>query len=119
MTKKRGITSLMSLCLFGRYVSGMSIIISDNSFITWAEALAIGNVIILIKSLYQFTKMSHIAIDRDKQLRLEQALKKNKGAGCVIPKLDPYLPERTKLDKDLPPIVCEGLDWVRCYVSFK
>ncbi|CAK1549144.1 unnamed protein product [Leptosia nina] len=49
--------------------------------------------------------------------RLEEALKEDKGTGCEIPKLDPFAPEVTKFDKDLPKVVCYGVDWVKCYLD--
>lgn len=50
--------------------------------------------------------------------RLEQALKQDKGSGCEIPKLDPFAKEVTQFDKEMPKVVCQGRDWVKCYVSF-
>ncbi|CAK1594881.1 unnamed protein product [Parnassius mnemosyne] len=47
--------------------------------------------------------------------RLEEALKEDKGTGCEIPKLDPFAKEVTQFDKELPKIVCQGQDWVKCY----
>ncbi|XP_068624407.1 uncharacterized protein [Battus philenor] len=49
--------------------------------------------------------------------RLQEALKEDKGTGCEIPKLDPFAKEVTQFDKELPNIVCEGKDWVKCYHS--
>ncbi|CAH2098589.1 unnamed protein product [Euphydryas editha] len=49
--------------------------------------------------------------------RLEQALKQDKGSGCEIPKLDPFAKEVTQFDKEMPKVVCQGRDWVKCYHS--
>ncbi|XP_072933776.1 uncharacterized protein [Epargyreus clarus] len=49
--------------------------------------------------------------------RLQEALKDDKGTGCEIPRLDPFAKEVTQFDKDLPKIVCQGTDWVKCYHS--
>ncbi|XP_047513405.1 uncharacterized protein LOC125055167 isoform X1 [Pieris napi] len=49
--------------------------------------------------------------------RLENSLREDKNSGCEIPKLDPFAPEVTKFDKDLPKIVCYGVDWVKCYLD--
>lgn len=49
---------------------------------------------------------------------LEEALKYDKSVYCEIPKLDPFAKEVMKFDKNLPKVVCDGQDWVRCYVSF-
>ncbi|XP_069363265.1 uncharacterized protein [Maniola hyperantus] len=49
--------------------------------------------------------------------RLEQALKQDKGSGCEIPKLDPFSKEVAQFDKEMPKVVCQGKDWVRCYHS--
>lgn len=51
--------------------------------------------------------------------RIEEALKDEKGSGCVIPQLDPFAPEVTRFDKEMPEVVCSGQDWVKCYVSIK
>ncbi|XP_026483892.2 uncharacterized protein LOC113391951 isoform X1 [Vanessa tameamea] len=49
--------------------------------------------------------------------RLEQALKQDKGTGCQIPRLDPFSKEVTQFDKEMPKVVCQGRDWVKCYHS--
>ncbi|CAH2061744.1 unnamed protein product, partial [Iphiclides podalirius] len=47
--------------------------------------------------------------------KLAEALKEDKGTGCEIPDLDPFAKEVTQFDKDLPKVVCQGKDWVKCY----
>ncbi|XP_038217266.1 uncharacterized protein LOC119836097 isoform X1 [Zerene cesonia] len=49
--------------------------------------------------------------------RLEEALRQDKGTGCEIPKLDPFAEEVTQFDKVMPSVVCDGRDWVKCYLS--
>ncbi|XP_037292951.1 uncharacterized protein LOC115449169 isoform X2 [Manduca sexta] len=49
--------------------------------------------------------------------RLQESLKEDKGTGCDIPHLDPFAKEVTQFDKVLPKVVCDGRDWVKCYLS--
>lgn len=56
-------------------------------------------------------------LNRYIEKKLQDALKEDKGAGCDVPKLDPFAKEVTQFDKKVPKIVCDGRDWVKCYVS--
>lgn len=40
-------------------------------------------------------------------------------SGCEFPTLDPFSEEAMRFHQDMPKVVCEGVDWVECYVSMK
>ncbi|XP_060809338.1 uncharacterized protein LOC106137502 isoform X2 [Amyelois transitella] len=48
---------------------------------------------------------------------LAEQLRRDKGRGCVMPKLDPFGKEATIYDSDPTKIVCPGIGWVKCYLS--
>ncbi|XP_026317901.1 uncharacterized protein LOC113228751, partial [Hyposmocoma kahamanoa] len=77
-----------------------------------------GNLLrfLLLQSVCLLT-FCHNDTDRKRQRALEESLKKDKGTGCFIPKLDPFSPEIMAFNQDLPQIVCNGLDWVKCNLS--
>ncbi|XP_073951010.1 uncharacterized protein [Choristoneura fumiferana] len=58
-----------------------------------------------------------VAVLFNMEIKLEEALKLEKELGCEIPDLDPFAPEVTMFDKNLPKIKCFGTDWVKCYHS--
>ncbi|XP_072933734.1 uncharacterized protein [Epargyreus clarus] len=49
--------------------------------------------------------------------RLQDALKQDIGTGCEIPRLDPFAKEVMQFDREMPKVVCQGTDWVKCYNS--
>ncbi|XP_038217268.1 uncharacterized protein LOC119836097 isoform X3 [Zerene cesonia] len=82
-------------------------------------------IILLIFSLFYYISLSN-NLHREPNLditrryiekRLEEALRQDKGTGCEIPKLDPFAEEVTQFDKVMPSVVCDGRDWVKCYLS--
>ncbi|CAH0718368.1 unnamed protein product, partial [Brenthis ino] len=82
-------------------------------------------IIVFIFSILYYISLSD-SLHREQDLdltrryiekKLEQALKQDKGTGCVIPKLDPFAKEVTQFDKEMPKVVCQGTDWVKCYHS--
>ncbi|XP_038217267.1 uncharacterized protein LOC119836097 isoform X2 [Zerene cesonia] len=87
-------------------------------------------IILLIFSLFYYISLSNnlhrepnLDITRRNSVieyiekRLEEALRQDKGTGCEIPKLDPFAEEVTQFDKVMPSVVCDGRDWVKCYLS--
>ncbi|KAI8433809.1 hypothetical protein MSG28_015775 [Choristoneura fumiferana] len=47
---------------------------------------------------------------------LEISVLHDKSSGCDPPPLDPFAAEVLQFSRDLPKVVCEGTDWVQCYL---
>lgn len=51
------------------------------------------------------------------ELNIQSRIKFEKGAGCKMPKVNPFAAEIMKFIKDTPKIRCRGTDWVDCLGS--